>query len=105
MRLLAITLALLLGLVAGCSARADEDAASAPTTPVAAESPSPTAAPTPAPAPKATPEPRPKKKPDPVSMQALIEKRYDGRDLKRGRLMRDQGSYKRYAISYRGDGK
>ena len=36
-------------------------------------------------------------------MQALIQKRYDGRDLRRGRLLRDQGSYKRYAVTYRGD--
>lgn len=38
-------------------------------------------------------------------MRALIEKRYDGRDLDRGRLLRDQGTYKRYAVSYRGDGE
>jgi dipeptidyl aminopeptidase/acylaminoacyl peptidase len=40
----------------------------------------------------------------PVSMQALINKKYDGRDLKLGRLLGDYGAYKRYLITYRGDG-
>jgi dipeptidyl aminopeptidase/acylaminoacyl peptidase len=37
-------------------------------------------------------------------MRALMEKRYDGRDLRRGRLITDAGPYKRYRASFRGDG-
>ena len=37
-------------------------------------------------------------------MQALINKKYDGRGLKLGRLLADYGAYKRYIITYRGDG-
>jgi hypothetical protein len=37
-------------------------------------------------------------------MQALINKKYDGRNLKLGRLLGDYGAYKRYMITYRGDG-
>ena len=37
-------------------------------------------------------------------MQALINKKYDGRNLKLGRLLADYGAYKRYMITYRGDG-
>jgi dipeptidyl aminopeptidase/acylaminoacyl peptidase len=37
-------------------------------------------------------------------VQALINKKYDGRDLKVGRLLGDYGAYKRYVITYRGDG-
>ena len=39
-----------------------------------------------------------------MSIQALIKKSYDGRDLRRGRLLGDFGAYKRYLITYRGDG-
>src|SRR3712207_131255 len=54
----------------------------------------------------ATPSPRAsaKPEPDPISMAALIQKKYDGRDLKLGRKIADLGSYTRYAVSYRGDG-
>ena len=38
-------------------------------------------------------------------MEALFTQRYDGRDLTRGRLLTDAGPYKRYAVSYRGDGE
>jgi dienelactone hydrolase len=34
-------------------------------------------------------------------MQALINKKYDGRNLKLGRLLGDYGAYKRYMITYR----
>ena len=44
------------------------------------------------------------KSPHPISMQALINKKYDGRNLKLGRLLGDYGAYKRYMITYRGDG-
>ena len=37
-------------------------------------------------------------------MAALIQKKYDGRDLKLGRSLGDFGSYRRYLVSYRGDG-
>ena len=56
--------------------------------------------------PSATPTPKPTKtpKPHPISVQALINKKYDGRDLKVRRLLADYGAYKRYIITYRGDG-
>ena len=44
------------------------------------------------------------KPPHPISVQALINKKYDGRNLKLGRLLADQGAYQRYIITYRGDG-
>ena len=44
------------------------------------------------------------KPPHPISVQALINKKYDGRNLKLGRLVGDYGAYKRYIITYRGDG-
>src|SRR4029453_7157207 len=56
--------------------------------------------PSPIPTPTATKRPRP----HPVSIQALINKRYDGRNLKLGRLLADYGAYRRYLITYRGDG-
>ncbi|WP_228821434.1 hypothetical protein, partial [Nocardia farcinica] len=55
----------------------------------------------PTPSPTATKKPKP---PDPISMAALIQKKYDGRDLKVGRQLGDFGAYKRYLITYRGDG-
>lgn len=57
-----------------------------------------------APTPSATPSPRPTPKPDPISMAALIQKSYDGRDLRVGSELGDFGTYKRYLVSYRGDG-
>jgi dienelactone hydrolase len=64
---------------------------------------SPTAASSATPArPSATPTPKPK--PHPISVQALINKKYDGHDLKVRRLLADYGAYKRYIITYRGDG-
>jgi dipeptidyl aminopeptidase/acylaminoacyl peptidase len=66
------------------------------------QSPSTSAArPSTTPTPKATKTPRP---PHPISVQALINKKYDGRNLKLGRLLADYGTYKRYLITYRGDG-
>jgi dipeptidyl aminopeptidase/acylaminoacyl peptidase len=69
---------------------------------------SPTATVASAPPPAVTP-PRPSptsspKPPHPISVQALINKKYDGRNLKVGRLLADNGAYKRYIITYRGDG-
>ena len=37
-------------------------------------------------------------------MAALIEKKYDGRNLRPGRELADMGSYTRYVVTYRGDG-
>jgi dipeptidyl aminopeptidase/acylaminoacyl peptidase len=76
--------------------------ASSPSSPAAsAATPSATAArPSTTPQPKATNTP----KPHPISVQALINKRYDGRDLKIGRLLADYGAYQRYIVTYRGDG-
>src|SRR3954463_9141208 len=65
-----------------------------------AQSASATSRPSTTPAPKSTDKP----KPHPISVQALINKKYDGRDLKVGRLLGDYGAYKRYVITYRGDG-
>jgi dipeptidyl aminopeptidase/acylaminoacyl peptidase len=65
------------------------------------QSPAPTATSSnPTPTPKVTKTP----KAHPVSMHALINKKYDGRDLKLGRVLGDYGAYKRYLITYRGDG-
>jgi dipeptidyl aminopeptidase/acylaminoacyl peptidase len=66
-------------------------------------SPAPTVSPTPTTKPSA--KPRPKPKPHPISVQALIEKKYDGRNLKLGRQIGTANSYKRYLITYRGDGE
>ncbi|HEU4910232.1 MAG TPA: hypothetical protein VFT17_15330, partial [Propionibacteriaceae bacterium] len=53
------------------------------------QSPSSTATrPSPSPTPTATKSP----KPHPVSMQALINKKYDGRNLRLGRLLADYGA-------------
>ena len=60
----------------------------------------PSATPTPSTTPTTAPE---KEKPHPISVQALIDRSYDGRDLKLGRQIGDGGSYKRYLVSYRGD--
>lgn len=54
------------------------------------------------PAPK-PPAPKPSAKPNPISVQALIDRSYDGRDLKVGRLLTDAGPYKRYLVSYRSE--
>ncbi|HEV2928467.1 MAG TPA: alpha/beta fold hydrolase [Propionibacteriaceae bacterium] len=69
----------------------------------AAPSPTPTLTPTPSPAPTATQKPRPK--PHPISVQALIERSYDGRDLRLGRRLDAPGPYRRYIVTYRGDGE
>ena len=37
-------------------------------------------------------------------MEALIQKKYDGRNLRLGRQIGDYGAYKRYLVSFRGDG-
>jgi dipeptidyl aminopeptidase/acylaminoacyl peptidase len=103
-----LILGLLLG---GCTADQDgpQTAPSATIPSSATESatsaaPSGTATPsaTPTPTPTATPKPRPK--PHPISVQALIERSYDGRDLRLGRQIGSTSAYRRHLISYRGDG-
>jgi len=78
-------------------------AASPTSTVVSASTPSasPTAGRSSTPTPKGTKTPKP---PDPISIQALINKKYDGSNLKLARLLGDYGAYKRYLITYRGDG-
>ena len=99
---------LIVGLVlGGCTA--DQEGAqtapsptipSTPTESATSAPPTPTSTPTPTPAP--TQKARPK--PNPISVQALIERSYDGRDLRLGRQIGSTSAYKRYLISYRGDG-
>jgi dipeptidyl aminopeptidase/acylaminoacyl peptidase len=75
---------------------------SAPGRPSATPSVAPSASSTSSAAPSTTAKPTPE--PDPISMAALIQKKYDGRDLELGRKLGDFGSYTRYVVSYRGDG-
>ena len=114
-RLLGTGTVLLLALTAACTAA---EPGSAP--PPAGPSPSTTSArpsggtPTaaapssasssPSAAPRSTSTPKPTPKPDPISMAALAERRYDGRDLRVGRSLGDVGPYERFLVSYRGDG-
>ena len=95
-------------LVTACSAGGPTTAPEAqnnPSSPSVA-APSTVASATTATRPSASPTPKPTAtpKPHPISMQALINKKYDGRDLKVRRLLADYGAYKRYLITYRGDG-
>jgi dipeptidyl aminopeptidase/acylaminoacyl peptidase len=95
--------------LAGCSGDPVEQTAPTPaaTTGPTATAPSPSATPSasasPTTKPTAKPKPEPKPKPHPISVQALIEKKYDGRDLKLGRQIGETNAYKRYLITYRGD--
>jgi dipeptidyl aminopeptidase/acylaminoacyl peptidase len=76
-----------------------------PTTATSAASPTTSPSPT---TPSPTPSPttaRPSAKPYPISVQALIEKTYDGRDLRLGRELDADGPYRRYIVTYRGDGE
>jgi dipeptidyl aminopeptidase/acylaminoacyl peptidase len=72
-----------------------------------AVAPTPSATPSATATPSAKPSPtsaKPSAKPNPISVQALIEKSYDGRDLRLGRQIGSTSAYKRYLVSYRGDG-
>lgn len=96
--------AMVLSLV-GCTA--NQGSAPAPTSPptVARTTAAPTSAsPSQTPTSRPTPTPTPSAKPHPVSVQALIEHRYDGRGLRLGRQLDDVGTYRRQLITYRGDG-
>jgi uncharacterized protein len=87
----------------GCTSTATEDRL-APRATVGAESPAAATTPTPAatvtgPTPEATaPAPDP---PHPVSLQALMRKTYDGRDLRVGRVLVRTSAYTRYFVTYR----
>jgi dipeptidyl aminopeptidase/acylaminoacyl peptidase len=58
----------------------------------------------PSPSPSQTRSAKPAPKPDPISMAALVQRRYDGRDLRVGDSLGDVGPYERFLVSYRGDG-
>jgi dipeptidyl aminopeptidase/acylaminoacyl peptidase len=83
---------------AGSSPTAVATSAATPT-----PSATPSATTTPSPRPSAT-SAKPSAKPNPISVQALIEKKYDGRALRLGRQIGSTSEYKRYLVSYRGDG-
>ncbi|MFC0626355.1 alpha/beta hydrolase family protein [Kribbella deserti] len=88
-----------LGAAAGCSGDPDTSPSPSPTG-TASPSPSPSSMPSPAqttPAPSASPTASPV---NPVSMQALIQKKYDGRGLRLGRVLDRNAAYTRYAITY-----
>ena len=70
-------------------------------TPSASATPS-ASTPTPTPTPTTA---KPSAKPNPISVPALIEKKYDGRDLRLGRRLDAPGPYRRYLVTYRGDGE
>ncbi|HEY5981555.1 MAG TPA: alpha/beta fold hydrolase [Microlunatus sp.] len=70
-----------------------------PASPTATAPTSPTARPTPTP----TPTPTPSKKPDPISVQALIEKDYNGDKLKLGRVINRTAAYMTRIVTYRSE--
>lgn len=55
---------------------------------------------TPAPAVPAAPVATPAPAPHPVSLPALMQKTYDGRDLRTGRVLARTDAYTRYAVTY-----
>ncbi len=87
----------------GCSASGDDEpdaraassASSSPPTSTASSPPPPSATSSSAPAPS------PAEPPNPVSIQALIEKKYDGRALNPGRVLARTSAYTRYFVTYR----
>ena len=89
---LAISLLAAAGVAAGAvrlAGRSTEQTPSRPS-PAASRSFSSSPSPTPAPAPK----------PDPVSLQALIQKQYDGRGLKLGRVIARNSAFTRYSATF-----
>ena len=98
---------LIVGLLLGACTADQEGAQTAPS-PTVLSTPTPSsAAPTPTPTqtPTRTVTPKPRPNPHPISVQALIERSYDGRDLRLGRRLDAPGPYKRYIVTYRGDGE
>ncbi len=103
----------LLALVAGCTEErtptagtapsGSESSAAAPPSagPGSADTASPSAS---APAsPTSAPKPTPSKKPDPISVQALIEKDYNGGKLKLGRVINRTDDYTTRIVTYRSE--
>ncbi len=105
----------LLALVAGCTEDRSATTGSAPSgtvstaasppsgspaSPSATAPTSPTARPTTA---TPTPSPTPSKKPDPISVQALIEKDYNGGKLKLGRVINRTDDYTSRIVTYRSE--
>jgi dipeptidyl aminopeptidase/acylaminoacyl peptidase len=87
-----------LGVVAtvpGCSGASGNDPATAPTAATATSTP-PTAPPSAGPT--ATPTPKP---PHPVSLQALMAKEYNGRQLRVGRVLARTSDYSRHFVTYK----
>jgi dipeptidyl aminopeptidase/acylaminoacyl peptidase len=78
--------------VFGCTATTSEEGSARPRPTPAATTPLPTITTT------TTPTPRP---PHPVSLQALIAKDYDGRDLKVGRVLARNSAYTRHFVTYK----
>lgn len=86
-----------LGVVAtapGCSSATRNDPTTPTTAPTTIAAPEATASPTPT----ATPTPEP---PHPVSLQALMVKRYDGRQLRVGRILARTSDYTRHFVTYK----
>jgi uncharacterized protein len=83
----------------GCTAEAEPPEATATKSPAASSAP-PVAATTAPPASPATPAVRARTPPHPVSLQALMEKKYDGRGLRVGRVLARTGDYTRYFVTY-----
>ena len=79
-----------------------EDDATTPTsTPSAVTStPAPSSAPPTKSSPSPTPAASPSTKPHPVSLQALMTKKYDGRNLRLGRVLARNPAYTRYYVTY-----
>src|SRR5690349_10701834 len=101
----------LLTLVAGCTEDRTPTAATspgAPTTssapPAPATTPPATSSTTPTPRPRpSTPSATPSTKPDPISVQALIEKKYNGDKLKLGRVINRTDDYTTRIVTYRSE--
>jgi dienelactone hydrolase len=91
---------------AGCTGRPPASEQAAAPTPPAATSTAPTTpglqtvAPTAAATPPAAKPAKPAK-PHPVSLLALMQKRYDGRSLRVGRVLARTSEYTRYSVTYR----
>lgn len=110
---LALPLVAVLAVTAGCTA-SDEPAASDGATSTTSPATMPSTTPEPdAPEPDATqpgqpegdqPDSRPRDpKPDPISVEALIERKFNGRGLRVGQVLGEFGAYTRYAVTYRSE--
>lgn len=104
----------LLALAAGCTEDRSPADGSAPSPAASTAPPDPTTAATPSASPATTPaaerpsntpkpSQRPSKKPDPISVQALIEKKYNGDDLDLGRVLVRTDDYTKRIVTYRSE--